>query len=798
MREWRMGAVLHNYQQVLSLIFAVHEINKNPRLLPNVTLGFHIYDNLFDAKSTYETILDLLFSKQMNAINNYDMNKDVLSVIGGFSVEDAYQMATILDQYKIPQLTYGAYDTTLNSKAHFPSLYRMAPSETIQPIGIVQILLHFEWTWIGIIVSDDDDGEGFVQILTPLLTQNSICVALLLKIEKVELAYGGKPTTQMSRIDAALESEVSVFIVSGSYHSLWDLKLRLRVRKFFETVDFRKVWITTARWDFTKEISAFRGFDDTFNGTLYFSVETDPVPGFENFLKNLKLDESVMPFLCLFWQYAFSCSLSRGKFSRCKYDRRCKGKEKLERLPTYMFDMDITSKSYAVYNAVYAIAHALHAIDVSSQMLMMDRGKFKHLNLQPWQVNSLLKNIHFNNGAGQEVLIENGEVSAGYDIINWVLFQNQSFLKLQVGKISASHNFTLRDDIIRWNSKLKQIPPQAKCVESCPLGYRKMDQAGKQACCYDCAPCPEDMISNETDAINCAKCPEEQYPNADKNECIYKVKTFLTYEEPLGIVLIFIALSFAVVTGMVIYTFMKNWNTPIVKANNQNITIILLISILLCFLSCLLFIGKPGKVTCLLRQTAFGIVFSVAVSSVLAKTIIVILAFLATKPGNTMRKWLGQKVANAVVLSCSLIQVGICTAWLSVSPPFPDHDTHSLSRYVIVECNEGSITMFYCVLGYLGFLAIISFTVAFLARKLPDSFNEAKFITFSMLVFCSVWVSFIPGYLSTKGKYIVAVEVFAILASSTGLLACIFFPKCYIIVLRPDLNSRKQLTGKGN
>lgn len=266
----------------------------------------------------------------------------------------------------------------------------MAPSETIQPLGIVQILLHFEWAWVGIIVSDDDDGESFVHILTPLLTQNSICVALLLKIERASQDRSEAFNTQMAKIDAALQSEVSVFIVSGSYHSLWDLKLRLRVRKLFETVDFRKVWITTARWDFTKETSVFRGFDDTFNGTLYFSVQTDPVPGFENFLKNLKLDESVMPFLCLFWQYAFSCSLSRGKFSRCKYDRRCKGKEKVERLPAYMFDMDITSKSYAVYNAVYAIAHALHAIDVSSQTLMMDRGKFKHLNLQPWQVKPIV------------------------------------------------------------------------------------------------------------------------------------------------------------------------------------------------------------------------------------------------------------------------------------------------------------------------------------------------------------------------------------------------------------------------
>ncbi|KAM8939631.1 vomeronasal type-2 receptor 26-like [Pelodytes ibericus] len=394
---------------------------------------------------------------------------------------------------------------------------------------------------------------------------------------------------------------------------------------------------------------------------------------------------------------------------------------------------------------------------------------------------------------------ELGEFSYYYLITNWYRLSNQTAILNKVGIFTEwapeDQQLTMRSEFIIWRSENNQIP-RSQCSDNCLPGYRKVLRPGEQSCCYDCAQCPEGEMSNRTDSDNCIKCPYNEWPNDKKDQCIPRLEEFLSYNnDTIAIIFIFILILFFLITFVILVLFVIFRATPIVRANNKSLSFVLLVSIMLSFLCVFVFLGRPVDITCILRQTTFAVIFSIAISSVLGKTVMIYIVFKASKPGSVWSNWISMKVSSSVVLIFSSVQVIINICWLTVTPPFQELDTLSYPGKMIIQCNEGSVIAYYTVLGYMGFLAAVSFIIAYLARKLPGSFNEAKYITFSMLVFCSVWIAMIPAHLSTKGKDMVAVEIFAILTSSAGLLGCIFFPKCYIILFRPEMNTKTVLIG---
>ncbi|CAN2390173.1 vomeronasal type-2 receptor [Pristimantis euphronides] len=201
-------------------------------------------------------------------------------------------------------------------------------------------------------------------------------------------------------------------------------------------------------------------------------------------------------------------------------------------------------------------------------------------------------------------------------------------------------------------------------------------KTGAHKCCFECVKCSKGEISNKTDSLTCQRCPEDQWPN-DMNQCLPKLIEVLSYKDDVTVLLVSIISVLPFVKSLLILgIFILFRDTPVVRANNQTLSFVLLASIMLSFLCVFLFLGRPTHVTCMLRQTFFGIIFSVAISSILAKTILVYMAFKATKPGSSWRKFIGVNITNGLVFFCSFLQVLLSIIWLSTSPPFPEMNTH--------------------------------------------------------------------------------------------------------------------------
>ncbi|XP_021108029.1 vomeronasal type-2 receptor 116-like [Heterocephalus glaber] len=776
----------NSYQNVLAFLFAIEEINKDPHVLPNISLGYEYHNFLYSHWRMLESSLTLLTGQ--SEIPNYSCRKESksIAVLTGTLWATSAQIGTLLELYKFPQVTFGSFDPMLKDSGQFPSVYQIAPKDISLALGMVSLMVHFSWTWVGLVITEGQKGLQFLSDVTGEMDRNKVCVAFVKMV----------PTPLVSYIASANEhvimtketSQVNVVIIYYDTDILNDVNYII-----VQYLLTGKVWVTNSQWH--ADMTGKNFILNSFHGSLIFSNHRENISGFKTFVQEANPSKYPEDFyLTMFWFNNFYCSFSN---SDCSL-KDCTPNASLAWLPVNRFDTAMTDQSHNIYNAVYAVAHALHEM-LLQQAQWPPMGN-KVMVFAPWQFQSFLKNIHFNNPAGDQVTLDDKrKLDVEYDILNFWNFPEGLRLKTKLGTFTPhvphAQQLSLSDEMIEWAMGIIETP-RSVCSESCSSGFRKSPQEGKPACCFDCTPCPENEIANDTGMEQCVKCSDDQYANPQQNHCLQKSETFLGHGDPMGKILAGTALSLTILTAAALGLFVKHQDTPIVKANNRALSYTLLISLIFCFLCSLLFIGRPNTATCILQQTTFGVVFTVAISTILAKTVTVVLAFKVTAPGRRMRQLLVSRAPNYIIPICSLIQLTLCGVWMGTNPPYIETDAHAEHGHIIIVCNKGSLTAFYCVLGYLGSLALVSFTVAFLARNLPDTFNEAKFLTFSMLVFCSVWVTFLPVYHSTKGKVMVAMEVFSILASSAGLLGCIFGPKCYIILLRPDRNSLYEFRDK--
>ncbi|XP_041796713.1 extracellular calcium-sensing receptor-like [Chelmon rostratus] len=783
----------------MTMAFAIDEINKNSNLLPNVSLGYSLSDNCGALVVGFSAALLLASGREEQFLlqQNCFGTPPVLGIVGDSLSTFSIATSNVLGLYKIPIVSYFSTCSCLSDRQRFPSFFRTIPSDAFQVWAMIQILKHFGWTWVGLLVSDDDYGLHVARSFQSDLTQSGGgCLAYL------EVLPWDSESTELRRIVHLIKTSTArvVMVFAHEFHMI---HLMEEVARQNAT---GRQWIASEAWTASTVLHTPR-LMPYLRGTLGIAIRRGEIPGLREFLLKIRPDHNDNDnhgnnMVRQFWESTFQCRFDPAGLVEAG-GALCTGQENIEMVGTEFLDLSNLRPEYNIYKAVYALAYAL------DDMLQCEpgRGPFSGHScatlqkLEPWQLLHYLQKVNFTTKFGDQVSFdENGDALPIYDIVNWLWLPERTEVQ-NVGEVKRSDSkgeeLTIDEDKIFWNFESNK-PPQSVCSESCPPGTRMARKKGEPECCFDCITCSEGKISNETDSMECTSCPEDFWSSPERDHCVPKKIEFLSYHEPLGICLTAASLLGTCISAVVLGIFTYHRSTPVVRANNSELSFLLLVSLKLCFLCSLLFIGRPRLWTCQLRHAAFGISFVLCVSCILVKTMVVLAVFKASEPGGgASLKWFGAVQQRGTVMALTSIQAAICTAWLVSSSPAPHKNTQYHNDKIVYECVVGSTVGFAVLLGYIGLLAILSFLLAFLARNLPDNFNEAKLITFSMLIFCAVWVAFVPAYVNSPGKYADAVEVFAILASSFGLLVALFGPKCYIILLRPDWNTKKAIMGRG-
>ncbi|XP_073193237.1 G-protein coupled receptor family C group 6 member A isoform X2 [Lepidochelys kempii] len=399
-----------------------------------------------------------------------------------------------------------------------------------------------------------------------------------------------------------------------------------------------------------------------------------------------------------------------------------------------------------------------------------------------------LKKVTFTDNEKEVHFDAKGDLNMGYDVLLWKEISGHMV-------ITEIAEYDLQKDDFIFKDEEKEIEflnfkkVKSTCSRKCRPGQMKKVSASPHTCCYECVNCPEDHYTNQTDMDYCFLCNNKtHWAPVNSTTCYKKIVEYLSWNDWFAILLIILSGLGVVLIFAISTIFTRNLDTPVVKASGGlTVCYVILLCHFFIFASTGFFIGEPREFKCKSRQAFFGISFALCISCILMKSLKILLAFSFDPKLQNFLKCLYKPIP--IVVTCTGIQVVICTFWVIFRSPFVEQKFF-IRRVIILECNEGSIVAFGVILSYIAALAFICFIFAFKGRKLPENYNEAKFITFGMLIYFIAWITFIPVYTTTFGKYRPAVEITVILISNYGILCCNFLPKCYIILYKQETNTK--------
>ncbi|KAG8140923.1 hypothetical protein E2320_003540, partial [Naja naja] len=215
-------------------------------------------------------------------------------------------------------IPYGSFPPKEFHISNFSYFYFMAPNEGFVYTGIIQLLHHFGWKWVGLFAVENESGEHFLKKIQVMLSQHGICPAfiqripLLLPLDDIHTFSYKMKSLYIHLTDIT----ANVFIVYGeSYALLWlTSPIFLSNPEDKLNASFRKVWITTSQVDFILTGNLKTWNLQLFDGTISFQIHSGEVPAFKEFLKSIKpFWRKSNVFLKGFWEQAFDCFFSNSE-----------------------------------------------------------------------------------------------------------------------------------------------------------------------------------------------------------------------------------------------------------------------------------------------------------------------------------------------------------------------------------------------------------------------------------------------------------------------------------------------------
>ncbi|XP_016889882.1 metabotropic glutamate receptor 8 isoform X1 [Cynoglossus semilaevis] len=777
-----------------AMMFAIDLINKDPELLPNITLGARILDTC--SRDTYALEQSLTFVQALIERDGSDVrcaNGDppiftkpdkIVGVIGAASSSVSIMVANILRLFKIPQISYASTAPELSDNTRYDFFSRVVPPDSYQAQTMMDIVTAMEWNYVSTLASEGNYGESGVEAFIQISRETGgVCIAQSLKIPR-EPRPGEFDKIIRRLLETSNARAVIMFANEDDIRRVLDAAKRNNQTGHF-------LWVGSDSWG--SKISPVIGQEKVAEGAITILPKRASVDAFDRYFRSRSLSNNRRNvWFAEFWEENFNCKLGmHGK--RPGSLKKCTGLEKVGRDSSY----EQEGKVQFVMDAVYAMAHALHR--------MHREFCFGYPGLCPRMANSIdgkellshIRAVNFNGSAGTPVVFnENGDAPGRYDIFQYQI-TNRSIAEYRVIG-SWTNKLHLKVEAMRWRTGDPTLPSSV-CSVPCRAGERKKVVKGVP-CCWHCERC--DGYHFQASEFTCELCPYEMRPDANRTGCVPIPIIKLEWHSPWAVVPVFLSMLGIIATSFVIVTFVRYNDTPIVRASDREMSYVLLTGIFLCYAITFLMISTPDVGVCSFRRIFLGLGMCFSYAALLTKTNRIHRIFEQGKKSVTAPRFISP--ASQLVITFSLISVQLLGVfvWFATDPPhtvvdFGEQRTQDpmLARGVL-KCDISDLSLI-CSLGYSILLMVTCTVYAIKTRGVPEKFNEAKPIGFTMYTTCIIWLAFIPIFFGTSQSaermYIQTTTLTISLSLSASVsLGMLYMPKVYIILFRPDQNVPKR------